>query len=42
MHAALRRLPGFLGAERLRGLDTPALFADYVLWASRADGRRVT
>jgi quinol monooxygenase YgiN len=37
IHAALRAVPGFLGAERLRGLDTPTLFADYVLWASRAD-----
>jgi hypothetical protein len=37
IHAALRTVPGFLGAERLRGLDTPTLFADYVLWASRAE-----
>ena len=36
MHAALRTLPGFVAAERLRGLDTPALFADCIVWASRA------
>lgn len=37
MHAALRSFPGFLGGERLRGLDTPTMFADYILWASRGD-----
>jgi hypothetical protein len=37
MHATLRSVPGFLGAHRLRGLDSPTLFADYIHWASQAD-----
>ena len=36
MHAVLQALPGFLTSERLRGIDTPTLFADYIHWASRA------
>jgi hypothetical protein len=37
LHALLPTLPGFRHAARLRGVDDPALFADYVLWASRAE-----
>lgn len=37
MHAVLHTLPGFLGGQRLRGLDTPTLFADYIHWASKAE-----
>ena len=37
MHEALRALPGFERGERLRGLDDPTLFADYIQWASRAE-----
>lgn len=36
MHAALQALPGFVGSERLRGIETPTLFADYIHWGSRA------
>lgn len=36
MHDTLRALPGFIGSERLRGVNTPTLFADYIHWASRA------
>lgn len=36
MHAALRMLPGFVSAERLRGIDTPTLFADCITWQSLA------
>jgi hypothetical protein len=36
MHAALEARPGFIRSERLRGLSTPTLFADYITWASRA------
>lgn len=35
MHMALEALPGFIASERLRGLNTPTLFADYIHWASR-------
>lgn len=35
MHATLQTLPGFVHGERLRGLSTPTLFADYITWASR-------
>jgi heme-degrading monooxygenase HmoA len=37
MHAALAARPGFVRSERLRGLSTPTLFADYITWASRAE-----
>jgi hypothetical protein len=37
MHEALRARPGFERGERLRGLDDPTLFADYIRWASRAE-----
>lgn len=35
MHDALRALPGFIASERLQGLSTPTLFADYIIWTSR-------
>jgi hypothetical protein len=35
MHAILQTQPGFMHGERLRGLSTPTLFADYITWASR-------
>lgn len=35
VHDALRALPGFIASERLQGLSTPTLFADYITWASR-------
>lgn len=37
MHATLQQLPGFRSSSRLRGVDDPTLFADYILWTSRAD-----
>lgn len=37
VHVALQALPGFIRSERLRGLSTPTLFADYITWASRAE-----
>jgi hypothetical protein len=37
LHAALETRPGFIRSERLRGLSTPTLFADYITWASRAE-----
>jgi len=36
LHAQLGALPGFRGGRRLRGLDDPALFADYIWWDTRA------
>ncbi len=39
VHALVRTFPGFRAAERLRGLDDPTLFADYVLWESHAAAR---
>ncbi len=35
VHDALRAVPGFIASERLQGLSTPTLFADYITWASR-------
>lgn len=37
MHAVLAARPGFVRSERLRGLSTPTLFADYITWSSRAE-----
>jgi hypothetical protein len=37
MHAVLHTVPGFVSAQRLRGLDDPTLFADCIQWASQAD-----
>lgn len=36
LHVALQDLPGFIASERLRGVNTPTLFSDYIQWASRA------
>lgn len=40
MHRALRALSGFEQDERLRGLDDPTLFADYLRWAARRAPRQ--